>query len=94
MKKNIRYTKAPKDIEESLERSVEVPDFLPSPDMLVHPDERMRITIYLNKRIIDFFKQQAEEHNVKYQTMINNVLGVYASKYKQAVKQSPTKSKK
>jgi len=89
MNKKIRYTKAPKDIEESLARSVRVPDFLPPPEILRHANTKIRITIALDEKIINFFKQQAGENEEKYQTMINKLLRMYVDKHEQ-----PSKTKK
>ena len=75
------YTKAPKDIEQALTYGKTIPDFLPPPELLVRRGEKIRITISLNKRVVDFFKHQATRQKVKYQTMINNVLDIYANNY-------------
>ena len=92
MNKRIRYTKAPRDIEESLERSVRVPDFLPPPEVLRRA--KTRITITLDEKTLAFFRKEAKKHRGKYQTMINDLLGIYADTYTRTQKQKPLKSRK
>jgi len=94
MNRKIRYTKAPKDIEENLARSVRVPDFLPPPEVLRRWPTKIRITIALDEKIINFFQREARKHNSKYQTMINDVLGLYADTYARTAKRKPVKSRK
>jgi len=44
-----------------------------------------KITIALTERSLSFFKQNAKKYNVKYQTMINEVLDTYSQKYVQNI---------
>jgi len=81
MKKKMEYTNAPTEIAESIETGDIVTDFLPPPDSLVRKDTKVKITISLNKRSVDFFKRYAKKNNVKYQTMINEVLDRYAQRF-------------
>jgi uncharacterized protein (DUF4415 family) len=81
MTSKINYTDAPADVERALEDAVILEDFLPSPDELVRKTEKEKITIAIDKRSIDLFKQYAKKHDAKYQTMMNGVLGSYADKY-------------
>lgn len=81
MTKNIRYTDAPPDVEAALSRAKIVADFLPPPDQLRLAPIKIKITIALNKKVIDFFKHEAAASHVKYQTMINEVLEQYVAKY-------------
>jgi predicted DNA binding CopG/RHH family protein len=81
MKSEIMYADAPKDIAQSLLDSEEVIDDLPPPEQLVRKYPKTKITITLNSRSVAFFKQYAKQHNVKYQTMINDILDTYAQKY-------------
>jgi len=81
MKNAINYTDAPDGIEESLATGERVVDFLPHPSMLVEKIEKEKITIFLNKRSVDFFKKAAKKEGVKYQTMINNLLDRYVQRY-------------
>jgi predicted DNA binding CopG/RHH family protein len=77
----INYTDAPTDIADTLESAIAIEDFLPSPDQLVLKNEKEKITIAIDKRSLDLFKQYAEKHNAKYQTMINGVVSSYAEKF-------------
>jgi hypothetical protein len=77
----INYTDAPDDINEALDEATIVADLLPSPDQLIRKTEKEKITIAIDKRSLDLFKQYAEKHNAKYQAMINGVVSSYADKY-------------
>jgi len=81
MSNTVNYTDASSDIEQSLEEAIAIGDFLPSPDELVRKTEKAKITIAIDKRSLDLYKQYAKKHNAKYQTMINGVLGSYADKF-------------
>ena len=81
MSKKIIYTKAPDDISDQIRSGEKLNDFLPPPDQLVKKNPKIKVTISLNSRSIDFFKNHAKKNNVKYQTMINEVLDQYAQKY-------------
>ena len=81
MKKKTIYTNAPDDISESLGSAEKTFDFLPPPDQLVKKNPKIKVTITLNSRSVEFFKKYAKKNNVKYQTMINEVLDQYAQKY-------------
>ena len=81
MKKKTIYTNAPVDSLEGIISGEKVYDFLPPPDQLVKKNPKIKVTITLNSRSVDFFKKYAKKNNVKYQTMINEVLDQYAQKY-------------
>ena len=83
MKKNIIYTEAPKNISKAIAEGDIIADFLPPPEELVRKGEKVKITISINSGSIDFFKTHAKKNNVKYQTMINEVLDKYVQKYKE-----------
>jgi predicted DNA binding CopG/RHH family protein len=55
---------------------------LPPPDELIRKRPKVKITITLNSGSVEFFKKFAQKNNVKYQTMINEVLDKYVQKYK------------
>ncbi|MCL2065732.1 MAG: BrnA antitoxin family protein [Candidatus Cloacimonetes bacterium] len=92
MRKSIHYTEAPKNITEALIAGKRVIGFLPTPEKLVRiekktnlsdkNEDRAKITISLNTDSIDFFKEHAEKQNVKYQTMIKEVLENYVQNYR------------
>jgi len=83
MKRNIVYTEAPKNIAKAITEGEMMVDFLPPPEKLLRKEEKVKITISLNSGSIDFFKTYAKKNNVKYQTMINEVLDKYVQKYKE-----------
>ena len=81
MKRGIKYQDAPADVEQALDMSERIHDFLPSPDKLVEKIEKEKITISLSKRSVDFFRKAADKEGVGYQTMINNLLDAYARRF-------------
>jgi predicted DNA binding CopG/RHH family protein len=82
MTNNTNYTDAPADIEQALDDATITSDFLPSPAELVRKAEKKeKITIAIDKHSLDLFKKYAKQHDSKYQTMINGVLGSYADKF-------------
>jgi predicted DNA binding CopG/RHH family protein len=85
MKKKTVYTEAPKNVSKAITKGEIVADFLPPPYELVKKEPKAKITITLNRGSIDFFKKHARKNNVKYQTMINEVLDKYVQKYKTSV---------
>jgi predicted DNA binding CopG/RHH family protein len=82
MSKEIIYTDAPEQISQDLINGEVIRDFLPPPDQLVRKEPKVKITITLNRRSVDFYKQSAKKHNVKYQAMINEILDLYAQRYR------------
>jgi predicted DNA binding CopG/RHH family protein len=81
-KRKINYTEAPKNISRAITEGKMLADFLPSPEELVRKKPKVKITITLNTGSVDFFKKHARKNNVKYQTMINEVLDKYVQRYK------------
>ena len=81
-KKKIIYTEAPKNISKAISEGKIVADFLPPPEKLIRKEPKVKITITLNSGSVDFFKKHAQKNNVKYQTMINEVLDKYVQRYK------------
>ena len=81
MKKKIIYTEDPKNISKAITEGEKIVDFLPSPEKLARKEPKVKVTITLNTGSIDFFKKHARRNNVKYQTMINEVLDKYVQKY-------------
>jgi predicted DNA binding CopG/RHH family protein len=81
MNKKTIYTSAPEDFSEAIKTGENVYDFLPPPDQLIRKNPKIKVTITLNSRSVEFFKKYAKKNNVKYQTMINEVLDQYAQKY-------------
>ncbi|GAB1483702.1 BrnA antitoxin family protein [Treponema sp.] len=81
MKEKTSYQNAPEEIAEGLTVGERINDFLPPPDKLVRRLPKVKVTITLNSRSVDFFKRSAKKNKVKYQTMINEILDQYAQKY-------------
>ena len=81
-KKDEIYATAPRDVSKAILDGEIIADFLPSPENLIRREPKVKITITLNSRSVDFFKKHARQNNVKYQTMINEVLDEYVQKYK------------
>ena len=77
------YTEAPRSISKAIHEGEIVADFLPPPDRLIRKEPKVKITITLNSGSVDFFKKHARQNNVKYQTMINEVLNKYVQKYRE-----------
>ena len=59
-----------------------IDDFLPSPEQLALRDDSVKVTISLSKSSVEFFKEQAGQHNTPYQKMIRRLLDSYVLKYK------------
>jgi hypothetical protein len=47
-----------------------IEDFLPPPDKLVPREENVKVTLFLSRRSVSFFKREAEKRRVPYQRMI------------------------
>ncbi len=75
MKKKIKYS------DEKLGKVEIVNDFLPTPEELVFNDEKVKVTLNLNKSSLDFFKKMAKENGSQYQKVIRNLLDSYTSHY-------------
>jgi predicted DNA binding CopG/RHH family protein len=72
MKNKIKYT------DEPLGNVKVVKDFLPPPEQLAYREETVKVTLFLSKFSVDFFKSEAKKHHTKYQKMIRNLLDQYA----------------
>jgi predicted DNA binding CopG/RHH family protein len=79
--KNVSYTNAPAEVDRALDNATVIKDFLPLPEDLVRKTQKEKITIAIDKDSLVLFKQYAQKHNSKYQTMINGVLTSYADKF-------------
>lgn len=76
MKRKVEYS------DEELGEIEIVEDFLPSPEELALRDDSVKVTISLSKASVEFFKEQAGQHNAPYQKMIRRLLDSYVQKYK------------
>ena len=93
MNEKMEYVDAPPEIEEDLDRIVakaergeQFEDFLPPPHELAKLMKKEKITIALSRDVIKFFKKHAKENGVKYQALINAVLGEYVRWEKEKAK--------
>ena len=80
MKKRIKYTDEPSDVDLDAARMVK--DFLPPPDQLVFKEKTVKITLALSEDSVNFFKTQADKHGLKYQQMIRSLINKYVSAHK------------
>jgi len=81
-KNKVIYTDAPQRVAKALDESVIIEDFLPPPNELIFKRHKVKITMSMDSGTIDIFKTYAQKHNVKYQTMINEIVDRYAQRYK------------
>ena len=56
-------------------------DVLPPPDQLVVPEETVKVTLFLSKSSVKFFKDKATQHRTKYQRMIRQLVDRYTEEY-------------
>jgi hypothetical protein len=57
-----------------------VEDFLPPPSQLVPRDDKVKVTLSLSRRSIDFFKREARSRRVPYQKMIRALVDHYVER--------------
>ena len=88
MKSRTNYEDAPREIQEALESSVVVEDFLPPPSQLVRKQRKENITISMKPSTVAFFKREAVLNNTQYQTMINALLDYYVEHYEELNRRS------
>ncbi len=77
MKKKIKYTDEPDDVD--FENARIIKDLLPPPDKLVFKKKTIKITLSVSESSINFFKREAEKSGVKYQQMIRGLIDKYVS---------------
>jgi predicted DNA binding CopG/RHH family protein len=76
MKRNKKMTSY---TDEPIQMGARVADFLPSPAQLAEAEEVVKVTLSLSKQSVEFFKREAEEHNMPYQRMIRRLLDEYVA---------------
>jgi predicted DNA binding CopG/RHH family protein len=79
MKKKAKMSKHGNDM--PIGKLTRIKDFLPPPEELFFTDKKLKITIELDEKTVNFFKNYAEKHDAKYQRMMREVLKTYANKY-------------
>ena len=76
MNKKIKYS------DEPLNELRLMSDFLPTPEELSLRNRNTKITISLSTESINFFKDQANQHDMQYQKMIRQLLDDYVTQQK------------
>ncbi|GJM14611.1 MAG: hypothetical protein DHS20C12_30140 [Pseudohongiella sp.] len=76
MKKQIKYT------DEPIGNVQIVTDFLPSPEELALRNNNTKITISLSSESVEYFKKEADKHQMQYQKMIRQLLDDYVTHQK------------
>jgi uncharacterized protein (DUF4415 family) len=75
----VKYSEAPADVEAALDAAVRVKgEFLPSPEYFAKMLAKEKISLNIDRHTIDRFRAYAKKHDLKYQALINQVLGSYA----------------
>ena len=77
----VRYTDDPRytdDLGELDTLGPRVADTLPAPEMLVTPDDGVKVTLTLSAQSVAFFKDVARKQHVPYQRMIRALVDEYA----------------
>jgi len=75
MKSRIKYT------DEPLGDVRIVPDFLPPPEQLSFKEDNVKVTIYLSRSSVEFFRKAARKQGTQYQKMIRRLLDLYADRF-------------
>jgi hypothetical protein len=73
--KKIKYTN------ETIGKIKIIPDFLPPPDDLILKEETVKVTLFLSKSSVYFFKKLAQKKHTPYQKMIRALLDKYAAHF-------------
>ena len=76
MKNRIKYT------DEPIGNVKVITDFLPSPEELALKNQNTKVTISLSSESVEYFKSEAEKHDMQYQKMIRQLLDEYVSHQK------------
>jgi uncharacterized protein (DUF4415 family) len=74
----VDYTDAPADIADAINAAERICDFLPAPEHFAEVLAKEKISLNVDRRAVNRFRAYAEEHNLKYQTLMNQVLSYYA----------------
>ena len=83
MKKKIKYKKNFDGLND-IKEWIRVPDdFLPSPEEFARARQTAKITIEIDGKTLEWFKQKANELNIKYQPLIRDVLKAYSERSKE-----------
>ena len=61
MRKKIKYENAPENISDRILENIYVEDFLPRPGEFVEKEDKVKVTLNLSKKSVQFFKKQWKE---------------------------------
>jgi predicted DNA binding CopG/RHH family protein len=82
MKKKTKYSKHFDGLK--MKDLVRMPDdFLPSPEEFARARQTAKITIEIDEKTLEWFKQKASELKIKYQPLIRDVLKAYSERSKE-----------
>ena len=82
MKKKTKYSKPFDGLK--VKDLVRMPDdFLPSPEEFARARQTAKITIEIDEKTLEWFKQKASELKIKYQPLIRDVLKAYSERSKE-----------
>lgn len=88
MRRKREYTDAPKEIEEAMDRGVDVTEWFHEtypqfrPEALAANQAKVKVTLTLGEDSVKFFKAKAKKLKVPYQRMIRNLVDRYAEAHK------------
>jgi len=82
MKSKIKHTDKIKYTDEPIGNVRVIADFLPSPEELALKNQNTKVTISLSSESVEYFKSEAEKHDMQYQKMIRQLLDEYVSHQK------------
>ncbi len=73
--------KISKYIDEPVGALKRVTDFLPPPHKLFPAEQKVKITLTLDKKTVSFFKTSAHQLGAKYQRLMREVLKKYSQQF-------------
>ncbi|MCL2807423.1 MAG: BrnA antitoxin family protein [Coriobacteriia bacterium] len=77
----VKYTNAPADVDAAMDAAVRVnDDFLPSPEYFAEMLAKEKISLNVDRHAVESFRAYAKAHNLKYQSLMNQVLSAYAKR--------------
>ena len=86
MSKKIKYTEGPMGDYTLNDFKRVDKSFLSSPEEIARSMDKIKITITLTGDSIEFFKKQAEKHDIQYQRLIRSILDEYVAHHIQLEK--------
>ena len=68
-----------------------VSNFLPPPEELFPREDTLKVTLRLDRKSVEFYKERAKRHGTKYQRMMREILKRYALQHLAAPSRPPSK---